>query len=41
LRSHCPACDAPFSSAFAVACESCGGPLRPNEQFGLPIRRRP
>ena len=39
LRSRCPACDAPFSSAFAVECEECGGPLRPNEQFGLKIRK--
>ena len=33
LRSRCPACDARFSSAF-------GGELRPNEQFGTPIRRQ-
>jgi hypothetical protein len=39
LRSRCPACDARFSSAFAVECEECGGELRPNEQFGTPIRR--
>ena len=24
LRSRCPACNAPFSSAFAVECEECG-----------------
>ena len=40
LRSRCPACDARFSSAFAVECEACGGELRPNEQFGTPIRRQ-
>jgi predicted nucleic acid-binding Zn ribbon protein len=39
LRSHCPACDARFSSAFAVTCEACGAALRPAEQFGIPIRR--
>jgi predicted RNA-binding Zn-ribbon protein involved in translation (DUF1610 family) len=41
LRSRCPACNAPFSSAFAVECEECGGELRPNEQFGVKIRRQP
>jgi rRNA maturation endonuclease Nob1 len=41
LRSRCPACDSPFSSAFAVECEACGGELRPNEQFGVPIRKAP
>ena len=40
MRSRCPACDARFSSAFAVHCEACGGALRPGEQFGVPIRRR-
>ena len=39
LLSRCPACDAPFSSTFAVDCEECGAPLRPNELFGIPIRR--
>jgi hypothetical protein len=39
MRSRCPACAARFSSAFAVDCEACGGPLRPPEQFGVPIRR--
>jgi hypothetical protein len=39
LRSHCPACDARFSSAFAVECEACSAPLRPGEQFGIPIRK--
>jgi hypothetical protein len=41
VRSSCPDCGAPFSSAFAVECEACGGELRPNEQFGVPIRRPP
>ncbi len=41
LRSRCPACGARFSSAFAVECESCGGPLRPTELFGTQIRRSP
>ena len=39
LRSECPACGARFSSAFAVECESCGGALRPAEQFGVRIRK--
>ena len=40
LRARCPACDARFSSAFAVACEACGESLRPPELFGVPIRRQ-
>jgi hypothetical protein len=40
MRAHCPACDARFSSAFAVECEACREALRPEEQFGVPIRRR-
>jgi hypothetical protein len=40
VRSRCPACGARFSSAFAVDCEACGQALRPDEQFGVPIRRR-
>ncbi len=40
IRSHCPACGARFSSVFAVDCEACGRALRPNEQFGVPIRKR-
>ena len=40
LLHRCRACNAPFSSAFAVECEECGGPLRPNEQFGVRIRRK-
>jgi hypothetical protein len=39
IRSHCPACDAPFSSVFAVDCEACGEPLRPAELHGTRIRR--
>jgi hypothetical protein len=39
MRSRCQSCGAPFSSAFAVECEECGGALRPNEQFGVPIRK--
>jgi hypothetical protein len=39
LLVHCPACKARFSSAFAVECESCGTPLRPARQFGIPIRK--
>jgi predicted nucleic acid-binding Zn ribbon protein len=39
LRARCPACDARFSSAFAVECEACGGELRAPQQFGVPIRR--
>jgi predicted RNA-binding Zn-ribbon protein involved in translation (DUF1610 family) len=40
MRHRCPNCDAPFSSAFAVECEECGGELRPNEQFGVRIRKK-
>ena len=40
IRSRCPACGSRFSSVFAVDCEACGGALRPNEQFGVPIRKR-
>ena len=39
LRARCPACDARFSSAFAVDCEACGAPLRSPEQFGVRIRK--
>ena len=39
LLVRCPTCDARFSSAFAVKCESCGAELRPERQFGIPIRR--
>ena len=36
---RCAACNAPFSSAFAVDCEACGKPLRDGELLGLRIRR--
>jgi hypothetical protein len=39
LRSRCPSCGARFSSAFAVDCEACSGPVRPAELFGVKIRR--
>ena len=39
MRSRCPGCDARFSSAFTVDCEACGEPIRPREQFGVPIRK--
>ena len=39
MLRRCPACDAPFSSTFAVECESCGGKLREPEVAGLRIRR--
>jgi hypothetical protein len=39
LRAHCPACDARFSSAFAVECEACGAVLRAAQLFGVPIRK--
>jgi predicted nucleic acid-binding Zn ribbon protein len=39
LLHRCPACNAPFSSAFAVECEECQAPLRNAELFGVKIRR--
>jgi predicted nucleic acid-binding Zn ribbon protein len=39
ILHRCPACSAPFSSAFAVECEECGAPLRENELFGVRIRK--
>lgn len=39
LRHRCPACNALLPSAFQIDCEDCGAPLRPNELFGIPIRR--
>jgi predicted RNA-binding Zn-ribbon protein involved in translation (DUF1610 family) len=39
LLHRCKRCNAPFSSTFSVECEGCGAPLRPNELFGIPIRR--
>jgi len=40
MLRRCPACGAPFSSVFAVECESCGKELRSPELFGTKIRRR-
>jgi hypothetical protein len=39
MRSRCPACEARFSSVFAVECEACGAELRPPAQFGVKIRK--
>jgi hypothetical protein len=39
LRHRCPACGAPFPSAFQVECEECGAEVRARELFGGPIRR--
>lgn len=39
IRSHCPECDARFSSAFAVDCEVCGAALRAPTAFGSSIRK--
>jgi hypothetical protein len=39
MLHRCPACDAPFSSTFAVDCEECGAPLRDPELHGMRIRR--
>ena len=39
LRARCPRCGSRFSSVFAVSCDECGGDIRPNWQFGGPIRR--
>ena len=38
-RHRCPACEAPFPSAFAVDCEACGAPVRPPEVLGVRIRK--
>jgi len=40
LLRRCANCDAPFSSIAVVACEECGKPVRADELFGSPIRRR-
>ena len=40
MLHRCPACEAPFSSTFAVDCEECGAQLREPELFGVRIRRR-
>jgi predicted nucleic acid-binding Zn ribbon protein len=39
MRHRCPACAAPFPSAFQVECEECGAEVRPAELFGGRIRR--
>ena len=39
VRTRCPACEARFSSVFAVECERCGEKLRPAELFGTAIRK--
>jgi hypothetical protein len=39
LLSRCPACEARIASAFAVSCEGCGAPLRPDDAFGVRIRK--
>ena len=36
---RCPTCREPFSSAFAVDCETCGTRLRSPELFETRIRR--
>jgi hypothetical protein len=41
LRARCPSCSAQIASAFAVTCEECGGELRPDEAFGVRIRKPP
>ncbi len=38
-RHRCPACDAPFPSAFAIECEECGAEIRPPEVLGVRIRK--
>ena len=39
MRHRCPDCDALLPSAFQIACEEGGAELRPNELFGIPIRK--
>ena len=39
LLRRCPSCGAPFSSLAVVDCEDCGEPVRPNELFGVKIRK--
>ncbi len=39
MLHRCPACQAPFSSTFAVDCEECGAKLREPELLGMRIRR--
>jgi len=40
LLHRCKACDAPFSSTFAVDCEECGAALRDPHLLGMRIRKR-
>jgi DNA-directed RNA polymerase subunit RPC12/RpoP len=40
LLRRCQSCNAPFSSIAVVDCEECGKPIRVNQLFGSPIRRR-
>jgi DNA-directed RNA polymerase subunit RPC12/RpoP len=39
MLHRCPACRAPFSSTFAIACEECGHALREPELLGMRIRK--
>ena len=39
ILARCPGCGSRFASAFATACEECGGRLRPDELGGVRIRR--
>jgi hypothetical protein len=39
ILHRCPACEAPFSSTFAVDCEECGTALRSPEFLGMRIRK--
>jgi predicted nucleic acid-binding Zn-ribbon protein len=39
MLRRCPACNAPFSSTFAVECEECERPLRPATLNGMTIRK--
>lgn len=39
MLRRCLACNAPFSSLFAVDCEECGRPLRAPTASGIPIRK--
>jgi DNA-directed RNA polymerase subunit RPC12/RpoP len=39
MLHRCPACQAPFSSTFAIECEECGAALREPDLHGMRIRR--
>jgi ribosomal protein S27E len=39
MLRRCPACNAPFSSTFAVRCEECESPLRSPRLLGMTIRK--